>query len=139
MFEESRNKSIITIIGGIFFGVAWWIFIDAAGWADYVNDTNTVTPISAKNAFPTIGMTISIVLLNAVDWTAVNEGQSAPRVIFGLSIAACMACFIGACFVLYEYTNTDSGSVYPGAAVFVSSILIFLSGLIARAARRDTF
>ena len=115
----NRTKgAIFGGVGGLFFGVGWWIFLNAAS----LHSSSTV-PIPFSFYLPIIGQLLSFFMINLPAWSAISGDDSAAYddvnrvlcinrgiVMFGLFLE--MSCVAGKCvlknFVLVIPSNIHS-------------------------------
>jgi hypothetical protein len=153
-FGEGRSRTrTFSMIAGVLFAVAWWLFIDAAAVTSAtLKDPETSLGIKPVMYLPGIGTSLAFVTINCMDWSALNAdefshyGGSRTRLqargLLTISILLGLGSIIGA-IVLFAnvYANKEGwkgqipDSVYPGAAVFVQSTLIFIAGFVMRFGR----
>eukprot|EP00744_Colponema_vietnamica_P010154 GILI01014382.1.p1 GENE.GILI01014382.1~~GILI01014382.1.p1 ORF type:complete len:159 (+),score=38.78 GILI01014382.1:61-537(+) len=153
MFDYSpRNSSlapICSLIAGLLFGFSWFLFIDAHALASINHDPVSVTFVSY---LPGIAMTIFLIAVNLMDWGSLsateftyigdNVALKAKTYLFVSFLVAFSALF-GAVFTLItKYANPASGqpvphSVYPGVALLVQTVGIFVSALLFRLVRTN--
>jgi len=139
------KQSLMSIFAGIIFGVGWWLFADAGGWAQWRNDDTVVHQYSGEYVAPGILMTGAIFLLNAIPYSALSSDggfddpvNTRAKIALAIVVLSAMGCFFGAIWILAKnYSKSDDGNSYPGVAILLQNILIFVSGLIARFARTD--
>jgi hypothetical protein len=141
----NRSKgAIFGGVGGIFFGVGWWIFLNAASL-----HSSSTDPIPFSFYLPIIGQLISFLMINLPAWSAVSGDDSAAYddanrvlcinrgiVMFGLFLE--MSCVAGSVYILAGvYGEKDDPSFQPtdtldGMLIFLSNLMVFLATWLMR-------
>jgi hypothetical protein len=156
--QHQRSK-ITSLIAGLIFGLAWWLFIDAMAWGGAYCNSNPCAgkaktqEVAGYAWLPGAGMSIGFVMLNwwpfelldlgtdemtRSEYNNPNMAEWVHRSILLVTIVVKFLCLTGAIVIMVVgYLTADSADVpegtYPGVMVFVSNLLIFLSAFIMRA------
>ncbi|KAJ0392784.1 hypothetical protein P43SY_010591 [Pythium insidiosum] len=137
--DKSRIGSYVA---GLLFGIGWWIFVDGAASAAH-NDSQI--PFNFIKYLPGIGSSLAFFLLNSLDWEMMSadsmtyhDGDGVAckaRTFVLLCVAMSIGALIGSIFVLtHTYVdNPFDESTWPGVAVLLQNVLIFLSTVVMRA------
>jgi heme/copper-type cytochrome/quinol oxidase subunit 3 len=155
-FGGGRSRTrIFSMVAGMIFAVAWWVFIDAAAVTNAtLEDPKLSLGIKPVMYLPGIGTSLAFIAINTMDWSALNAdefshyGGSRTRlqarglltfaILFGLgSIIGAIVLFSNVYANKQGWKGQTPDSIYPGAAVFVQSTLIFIAGFIMRFGRAN--
>ena len=141
----NRSKGIVFGgVGGIFFGVGWWIFLNAASL-----HSSSPDPIPFSFYLPIIGQLLSFFMINLPAWSAISGDDSiaydnADRVLCinrGIVMAGLfleMSCVAGAVYILAGvYGEKDDAGFQPtdtldGLLIFLSNLMVFLATWLMR-------
>ncbi|GLD98212.1 hypothetical protein PINS_up006909 [Pythium insidiosum] len=137
--DKSRIGSYVA---GILFAVGWWILIDGAASAAH---NNSQIPFNFIKYLPGIGSSLAFFLINSIDWEMLSadsmtyhDGDGVAckaRTFVLLCVLMSIGALIGSIFVL-THTYVDNAfqeTTWPGVAVLLQNVLIFLSTLVMRA------
>eukprot|EP00455_Lapot_gusevi_P016203 TRINITY_DN1829_c0_g1_i3.p1 TRINITY_DN1829_c0_g1~~TRINITY_DN1829_c0_g1_i3.p1 ORF type:complete len:138 (-),score=20.73 TRINITY_DN1829_c0_g1_i3:72-485(-) len=126
------------------YSAGWWIFADAFGYARYTDDPQ---PILFSFCIPGLVGTLSLIMLNIIDWSKVSDSGMGMG---GDNIGARAKCFLFTSMMLgfsaifaaiwiladvYASSHSKAKSSYPGVAILLSNLCIFLSSVVLRAGR----
>ncbi|KAL7644051.1 UNVERIFIED_CONTAM: hypothetical protein RMT77_004863 [Armadillidium vulgare] len=138
-WEETEKRNFITSVlsGCLFFG-GWWIVIDAA--AQYPSNDQFL------HAYHTCGVmaTLAMFMVNSVSNSQIaGEGMTdgclglmGSRVWFFLGLMLTFGSMIGACWILFGgFVIPKVDPQWPGVAVFLQNMFIFLSSIIFKFGR----
>ena len=137
------KTSYFSLAAGIVFGIAWFLLIDAIAYSSHINGQS-----GKKQEFkfifilPAVGTTLAFFCINTIDWGALNADEfmySSPRVKVYARIAVCfgvmlgVGSIVGSIFILAnDFGKGDYFSQYPGIAIMLNAIFIFLSTWVMR-------
>ena len=157
--QQHQRSKITSLIAGLIFGLAWWLFIDAMAYGGNYCKVNTcvgkskTTDVAAYAWLPGAGMSIAFVMLNWWPFELLDLGQDEMtrqeynnpgmaewvyRSVLLVTIVVKFLCLTGAivimvvCYLTADDASTPEGK-YPGVMVFISNLLIFVSAFIMRA------
>ena len=143
-WEDRMRIRCTAASAGVLVSCAWWIFIDAVSVVKHNNDPVTVEAVAY---LPAIGATIAFVMINAMDWGALNADDMSyhggertaycNRAILAFALLLGFGSIVGAIMLLKDWAQGDVGgiepdSVYPGVAVLLSTMLIFIATFVMR-------
>jgi EamA domain-containing membrane protein RarD len=133
----SKKKKLTAFAAGIIMGIGWWIFIDSAAYASYIND-----PLGVPFVFmlPMFTVIIGIFFLNSFNWSNINSpidpaAGSKAQAILLVSLILCFASIIAQVWFLVEVWGSENSkaiSSYVGVGQVVCTMLTFLAGVILR-------
>eukprot|EP01139_Manchomonas_bermudensis_P001644 Amastigsp_a2514_140.p2 type:complete len:156 gc:universal Amastigsp_a2514_140:493-26(-) len=136
--------SALSGIAGVLFAIGWWLWLDGVAYSVHINNNVKINP-----AYWIPGFTCSffVLMLLPVSSNAVNaslsfsfDGDSRAqraRIWFLLAFIIGIGSIIAALALLItEYLQRKDEravkSTWPGVAMFLQSLLVFLSGLVYR-------
>lgn len=138
----NKRNLISSIVAGTIFSIGWWIVFDAAAIHPDQKDFN--------HAYHTCGVlaTVALFMINAVSngqirgdsYTDGCLGNVGARVWLFVGFLLAFGSLIASAWVLFGpyVANKDKDTpVYPGVAVFLQNLFIFLSGLIFKFGRTE--
>jgi hypothetical protein len=145
------RERIFSAFGGAIFALAYWIFIDAILSIQHYKDT--LQPFAALY-LPGIGCTVMFGIVNLMDWSALGADDLShfdsertklgARAILVFAILLGLSSLVGALVLLSDVYAQKKGindkkpdSIYPGAAVLLQTMLLFMSSFITRLGRRN--
>eukprot|EP00127_Corallochytrium_limacisporum_P007525 Clim_evm47s253 gene=Clim_evmTU47s253 len=136
--HDARN-SIASYISGAFFGIAWWLLIDAHA-----------TDPSMNGAFYVCGVvsTLSLFMVNALSTGAIDESgyggfgegfsPKAARAWLLMGFILLFSGIISSAWIMFaDYIVPGSDKQWTGIALFLQNVLIFLAALIFKFGRVD--
>jgi len=137
--KENRN-TIASIIAGSFFSIAWWLIIDVL--IRYPSNDEF------HKALLTVGIvgSLALIFVNSISNSRFRGdyyrdgcvGLVAARVILFLSFLFVFGSLIAGSWILIAlYIIPNAKNVYPGVALFLQSLFIFISTLILKFGRTD--
>ncbi|CAH1799305.1 unnamed protein product [Owenia fusiformis] len=136
---EKRNM-IASIVAGSFFGIGWWIMIDAAAAYPEMADLH-----HACHTAGVIG-TVALFMINSVSngqvrgdaYTVGCMGQTGARIWLFIGFLLGFGALIAASWILFGvYVVPMKQPQWPGVAVFLQNALIFFSALIFKFGRTE--
>lgn len=136
----SKKSSLASIVAGIIYGAAWWIFID--GYATCTGDCGPTDETKGYAWLPLFGATISFFMINGMRWSELRaddltgDNRTAAKaklfLLFALFIG--MICVAGAGFLMgVRFLKSDTAYHWSGVSCFVGTMMILLSAFIMRA------
>jgi len=142
--EGDRRNLVASVASGALFFFGWWLAIDAAVVYPNKDDLKDVFHICGVFA------TISMFMVNGVSSATLESPDSYTNGCLGVRGAriwfffGCLMGFgslIGASYILFgEYvaqTNFKPTATYPGVAIFLQNLSIFLASLIFKFGRSE--
>lgn len=136
--NEKRNL-FSSVLSGLFFSIGWWIIIDAA--AIYTKQSELLDAYHTCGVMATVAMfMVNMVSNEQVRGDAVEGGcmgSYGARIWLFLGLMLSFGSLIAACWILFDgYVITATRSpVYPGVAVFLQNLFIFLASIIYKFGR----
>jgi len=138
-FGEKRN-AVASIVSGTMFFMGWWIIIDVAAHYPSTEDFN--------HAYHVCGVfgTISLFMINAVSngqvrgeaYTTGFMGQRGARIWLFLGFVLGFGSIIASIWILFgDFVIQGKNHMYPGVALFLQNVLIFLGSLIYKFGRTE--
>ena len=137
------QETLLSYFSGALFAFAWWLWIDANVYTNYIEDD---VGIYFPHYLPAIVGTIGMIMVNAVSWSDLNnnslfsnDGVSTKARVwlfvafiiqFGALIAAI---WIG--IVHWFQNEVVPKTQYGGVAIIIQNLLIFAAALIYRFAK----
>ena len=121
----SKNKAVaFGTIGGLFFGMGWWIFLSAASLHHSSKD-----PIPFSFYLPLIGQFISFLMINLPAWSAISGDDSAAFVNPGKALCVNRGIVVAGLFL---QLSCVASSVYILACLFsfISARLCFKPSIV---------
>uniref|UniRef100_A0A2P2HZ73 Transmembrane protein 50A-like n=2 Tax=Hirondellea gigas TaxID=1518452 RepID=A0A2P2HZ73_9CRUS len=135
-----RRNFFASVFAGLMFSAGWWFIIDAA--AMYPSNEVLSHSYHACGVMATIAMfminTISNGQVRGDSYDGGCMGSFGARIwlFFGLMLS--FGSLIGACWILFDgYVASGFTPVYPGVAVFMQNLLIFLSSIVYKFGRHE--
>mmetsp|Transcript_14679 Transcript_14679/g.51109 ORF Transcript_14679/g.51109 Transcript_14679/m.51109 type:complete len:152 (-) Transcript_14679:125-580(-) len=129
--KKARNASLIA---GVVFGLAWWIYIDgaASGSGNAVADK-----AAGYHWLPGLGCTIAFVMINGMKWEELSDDTPAvatrARCFLISAMIIALGCIAASLFIMVEvFIRDDAATQWTGIAVFIQCLLIFVSAFIMR-------
>ncbi|CAK9832382.1 Transmembrane protein 50A [Anthophora retusa] len=134
---EKRNVLVSMLAGTLFF-VGWWFIIDAH--AKY--------PVEMSNAFHVCGVfgTLSLFMVNSVTNAQIRDdtynggylGAGGARSWLFIGFVMGFAAVIAACWILFaDFVAAGAQHYWPGVALFLQNIFIFLGSLTYKFGRSE--
>eukprot|EP00461_Guttulinopsis_vulgaris_P001870 UN01871 len=142
MFESQANplkKMICSIVGGIIYGLGFWILVDAIAYTRKFLDDKSYVQFKWHWFLPFILSTFSILTMNC--FTAEDfRGQGISdvnmkraRLCFVMSILAVMVAFgVSLVIAVEHYFQVKDVHDYPGIALLVSNITCIFASVVVR-------
>lgn len=135
----NMHPAVTSIIAGALFAVGWWLVVDAGAYANYSNNPQKVEFVYL---LPNLFITFAIIMLNGFKWedltgegfSETNATRAKCCMFSGLFI--CFTCVAGSVWIMiekYSQSTSIANDAYPGVALFISSLLLFLSAVVLRA------
>ena len=125
--------------------------IDAAVFVDRTDDPLKLEPVLW---LPGVGSTLTFFVVVLMDWGALyadelthfnaRETRLAARGVLVFAVLTGIASLVGAVYILADVYAGEKGihgrqpdAVYPGAAIFLQSFLLFVGAFVTRLGRLD--
>lgn len=139
-----KRNFVCSVVAGTLFAFGWWIVIDAAALYTKQEDFN--------HAYHTCGVigTLALFMINAVSngqvrgdmYTDGCMGSIGARIWLFLGFVLCFGSLISSTWILFgPYVANNQGKdplpLYPGVAVFVQNVFIFISCVVFKFGRTE--
>ncbi|EFA84152.1 transmembrane protein [Heterostelium album PN500] len=138
-----KMKKVLAFLAGAFFSIGWFIWIDGHVYENHRNrETDGFGPsIQWVYYLPGIFATVALVMTNIVNIESLSgssflsdEGTSTKiRIWLFLSFAISFGCVAAAIWIMAAVFmpphNKNSDAEYPGIALTVQNVMIFISSL----------
>lgn len=143
----NRRNLVASVVSGVLFFFGWWLAIDAA--AVYPQKTELKDVFHICGVFATISMFmvngVSSATLESPDsYTEGCLGVNGARIWFFFGCLMGFGSLIGASYILFgeyvappEKSEFKPGSTYPGVAIFLQNLFIFMASLIFKFGRSE--
>ena len=152
-WEENDRVRVLSSVAGLLFGLGWWCFIDAASVA---RSEGYAISVSGEQYLPGIACTLGFFMINCIDWGTLsaddfsyhNAGSAKckARAFVVLAVLLELSGIVGAIVIIVETYSpqlkadaesacNDKGetcSLWPGIAVLIQAVVIFVSTFIMR-------
>eukprot|EP00441_Pelagodinium_beii_P005953 CAMPEP_0197684286 /NCGR_PEP_ID=MMETSP1338-20131121/99282_1 /TAXON_ID=43686 ORGANISM="Pelagodinium beii, Strain RCC1491" /NCGR_SAMPLE_ID=MMETSP1338 /ASSEMBLY_ACC=CAM_ASM_000754 /LENGTH=141 /DNA_ID=CAMNT_0043265983 /DNA_START=46 /DNA_END=468 /DNA_ORIENTATION=- len=136
--EVSPRATVSSLLAGVLFGAAWWIYIDGAALGAQAGN-EVAKSANAYSWLPGIGATVSFLMINLLLWSQISDAETDKRaacIARGFLIAAMMiglGCIAAALFIMVDvFLNNEAAYTWTGIATFIQCLLIFVSSFIMR-------
>jgi len=151
--EGNRRNLVASVVSGVLFFFGWWLAIDAA--AVYTDTDKDGYKTELKDVFHICGVfaTISMFMINGVSSAALESpdsytdgclGTNGARIWFFFGCLMGFGSLIGASYILFgEYVAPPENATfnpphtYPGVAIFLQNLFIFMASLIFKFGRSE--
>jgi len=151
--EGNRRNLVASVVSGVLFFFGWWLAIDAA--AVYTAKSEEGYKTDLKDVFHICGVfaTISMFMINGVSSAALESpdsytdgclGTNGARIWFFFGCLMGFGSLIGASYILFgEYVTQHENATfkptytYPGVAIFLQNLFIFMASLIFKFGRSE--
>jgi len=143
----NRRNLVASVVSGVLFFFGWWLAIDAA--AVYPEKTELKDVFHICGVFATISMFmvngVSSATLESPDsYTEGCLGANGARIWFFFGCLMGFGSLIGASYILFgEYVAPPEkatfvpNTTYPGVAIFLQNLFIFMASLIFKFGRSE--
>jgi len=139
------RETILSSLSGVIFAIGWWIWIDANVFLSTVNKIDPVQ-IQFEYYIPSLGGTLALLMINAVSWQDIHDSGfwgNGPRAKIWLlaSFVVAFLSVIGSLWVAIAIwfsppaSHNQPLSLYPGFAIIIQNVLIFVAALLYRFAK----
>eukprot|EP00514_Thraustochytrium_sp_LLF1b_P001579 CAMPEP_0184511768 /NCGR_PEP_ID=MMETSP0198_2-20121128/2526_1 /TAXON_ID=1112570 /ORGANISM="Thraustochytrium sp., Strain LLF1b" /LENGTH=153 /DNA_ID=CAMNT_0026901753 /DNA_START=107 /DNA_END=568 /DNA_ORIENTATION=- len=139
--DDRLRVRTLSWMGGGFFSIGWWIFIDAVSQNQHLADP---LGVKAQLVLLPVGATLAFLIMSFMDHSSLNADEYThhngrmvryqARALFGFAIVLSLTCVIVASVVLSNvYINKEGikgiipDSNYPGSAILVNTIFTLLA------------
>jgi len=145
---KKLREAIFGYVAGFIYGAGVWFWIDATVWSNTINSERIDETVTWWHWIPIVIVSIMVFSLIILSWVVVEEnlfeiGEHSQgvwawvsRVWLFISLIIGVLGFIMSLWIAIQvfFVNTDSNSIYPGCALFLSCGMVFISGLLYRLA-----
>jgi len=140
----------MSYLSGVLFAIAWWLWIDGHAFSNTFERPDTHSAVTFGHYVPGIVSTLALVMVNVVSWKDLggfNWGfsedavQTRVRVWLFLSLVIAFGGIIGAIWSAVEHwfnMNPKPDHEWPGIALILQNVLIFVSSMLYRFKTSDT-
>lgn len=145
MMDDGQSRSrgtIASVVAGIMFGVAWWLYIDGTSYGIRQAEDDTTKRAAGYSWLPPLGVTIALVMINGMEWKELRSdgygvdqatANRAKLFLMGALLIA-FASVAGSVYIMSSvFLDTPGAYGWAGSSVFVCCILIFMASWILRA------
>jgi len=146
-----KPSTVLAYLSGALFSLGWWLWIDATVYANCDcpdNHTPDNVKVLGTHYIPGIVSTIALIMINIVSWNDLNgdfmfgDGVSTKaKVWLFVSFIIAFGALIAGCWIgvtrWFISTNPKPDSVWPGVAIILQNILIFVSATLYRFAKPE--
>jgi len=137
-WEEDRRNFLSSVTSGFLFSVGWWIMIDAACMYPLNSELGHVYHLCG--VFATVAMFMVNTVSNAQITGDAYEGGClggfGAKIWFFVGLMMSFGSLLGAAWVLFgRYVVPGAAPVYPGVAVFLQNVFIFVASLLFKFGR----
>ncbi|EUB57060.1 Transmembrane protein 50B [Echinococcus granulosus] len=129
--DVGLRNTIVAVLSGIAFACGWWVIIDAA--ACY-GPESLPHPTHAIGAIATVGF----ILLNIIPQHALTSDIEDPKActVLFVGVLTNFVTLIAAAWVMFaSYVTGNIKPVWPGVALFLQNLLIFIAAFLFRFGR----
>lgn len=137
---DARGKAMVwSALGGTFFGIGWWIFLNACALHNSSND-----PIPFSFYLPLVGQLVSFLMINLPAWSAIqgddvgayenmdrvaciNRGILSFGAILQFSCVAASVYIFAGVYGQEDDANFKVNNVGDGAQIFLGNLMVFLA------------
>jgi len=138
---DNRRNTYSAIAAGVLFFLGWWLIIDTAVTAN--NWSNVFFILTAASTF--FMFMVNAVSNQAVHGTAMDEGLlgvKGARLWLMLGFIGSFATLVAGIWIMFgnyvlSHDGTNSGTNWPGFAIFLHTFLIFIASLIYKFGRTE--
>jgi len=137
-----NKETALSYLAGAVFSFAWWLWIDCNVYTVYSNERNT--KIYFPHYLPGIVGTIALIMINVVRWSDLNSNNmfgsgvsNKARAWMFFSFIIAFGCIAAAIWIaiVHWFQGNPTTSVYPGVAIIIKNLLIFVSAMLYRFAK----
>mmetsp|Transcript_1433 Transcript_1433/g.2956 ORF Transcript_1433/g.2956 Transcript_1433/m.2956 type:complete len:152 (+) Transcript_1433:130-585(+) len=133
--DPKTTATISSVTAGVIFGIGWWVYIDGAAVAE-----GTGRDPLGYSWLPGVGTTLCFLMINMMSWSQLSDdmnqrGMCMARAFLFSAMIIGLGCISVALFIMVnEYLNggDEVGTKWPGIALMIQNLLIFVSTFIMR-------
>lgn len=150
-WDHRTRLRVFSSVGGSMFALAWWLMVDAAVFVDVQDEPLKLGPVLW---LPGVGSTLTFLIVVFMDWDALYadelthfraaETRMSARAILALAVGLGVSSVLGAVYILVVVYAGHRGvdgnlpdSVYPGVAIFLQTLLLFVGAFVMRLGRLE--